>query len=248
VCGVQDLKPAVFAQNLPANSLIRFSSDFGDETNLYQGFDANIDARFRNGAFLKAGIGATARTFDNCNLRAAGLDAFVANSATTQGTEVYPDGSTSCHREYGYRPDLKASGSYTLPWDVQLAGTFQFSRGIQNGGAGPSLNASWAVTSATAATIGARPWTSVASRTINLIREGSDYGKHNLQQLDLKLAKRFTIDKVRLRVDFDLYNVFNSSWPYTVTTAYSTAPTGTWQRPTNVLQNRFFKLGANLSF
>ena len=77
-----------------------------------------------------------------------------------------------------------------------------------------------------AATIGARTWTSVASRTINLIREGSDYGKHNLEQLDLKLAKRFTIDKVRLRVDFDLYNVFNSSWPYTVTTAYSTAATG----------------------
>ncbi len=49
------------------------------------------------------------------------------------------------------------------------------------------------------------------------MREGSDYGKHNLEQLDIKLAKRFTIDKVRLRVDFDLYNVFNSSWPYTVT-------------------------------
>ena len=47
------------------------------------------------------------------------------------------------------------------------------------------------------------------------MREGSDYGKHNLNQLDIKLAKRFTIDKVRLRVDFDLYNVFNSSWPYT---------------------------------
>ena len=131
---------------------------------------------------------------------------------------------------------------------MQLAGTFQFSRGIQNGGAGPSLTASWAVTSAQAATIGARAWTSVASRTINLIREGSDYGRHNLEQLDLKLAKRFTLDKVRLRVDFDLYNVFNSSWPYTVTTAYSTAPTGTWQRPTNVLQARFFKLGANISF
>ena len=98
-----------------------------------------------------------------------------------------------------------------------------------------------------AATIGARTWTSVASRTVNLMREGSDYGKYNLEQLDLKLAKRFTIDKVRLRVDFDLYNVFNSSWPYTVTTAYSTAATGTWQRPTNVLQNRFFKLGANIS-
>jgi hypothetical protein len=246
VCGVQDLKPAVFAQNLPANSLIRFSDDFGGETNMYQGFDLNIDARFRNGAFLKAGMAATARTFDNCNLLAAGLDAVV--TATSQGTEIYPDGSTSCHREYGYRPDFKASGSYTLPWDVQLAGTYQFSRGIQNGGAGPSLNASWAVTSAVANTIGARTWTSVASRTVNILQEGSDYGKHNLNQLDMKLAKRFTVDKVRLRVDFDLYNVFNSSWPYTVTTAYSTAPTGTWQRPTNVLQHRFFKLGANISF
>jgi hypothetical protein len=176
----------------------------------------------------------------------AGLDAVV--TATSQGTEIYPDGSTSCHREYGYRPDFKASGSYTLPWDIQFAGTYQFSRGIQNGGAGPSLNATWNVTSADAARIGARTWTSVATRAINLFREGSDYGKYNLNQLDLKLAKRFTVDKVRLRVDFDLYNVFNSSWPYTVTTTYSTAATGTWQRPTNVLQHRFFKIGGHISF
>ena len=246
VCGVQDLKPAVFAQNLPANSLIRFADDFGGVTNMYQGFDVNLDSRFRNGAFLKAGIGATARTFDNCNLLAAGLDAVV--TATSQGTETYPDGSSSCHREYPYRPDFKASGSYTLPWDVQLAGTFQFSRGIQNGGAGPSLTASWAIPSATAATIGARTWTSVASRTINLVREGSDYGKYNLEQLDLKLSKRFTVDKVKLRADFDLYNVFNSSWPYTVSTAYSNTAASNWQRPTNVLQNRFFKIGAHISF
>lgn len=39
VCGIPDLKPAVFAQGLPANNLIRFSDDFGGETNLYQGFD-----------------------------------------------------------------------------------------------------------------------------------------------------------------------------------------------------------------
>ncbi len=247
VCGVKDLKPAVFAQGLPANSLIRFSEDFGGTTNLYQGFDLNLDARFRNGAFVKAGIAATARTFDNCNLLKAGLDAVV--TATSQGTEIYPDGTTSCHREYGYRPDFKASGSYTLPWNIQLAGTYQFSRGIQNGGAGPSLNASWALPSATAAAIGARTWTGVASRTINILQEGSDYGKYNLNQLDMKLAKRFTINsKMRLRVDFDLYNVFNSSWPYTVTTAYSTAATGTWQRPTNVLQHRFFKIGGHISF
>ncbi len=246
VCGIQDLKPAVFAQNLPANSLIRFSDDFGGETNLYQGYDLNLEARFRNGAFLRGGIAATARTFDNCNLLKAGLDAVVGVAA--QGTETYEDGSTQCHREYPYRPDAKLSGSYALPWDIQLAGTFQHSRGVQTGGAGPSVGASWAVTSAVANPQIGRNWTGVASRTVQLMREGLDYGDHNLNQLDIRLAKRFTAGRARLRVDFDLYNVFNSSWPFTINAAYSTAATGQWRRPTNVLQSRFFKLGANISF
>jgi hypothetical protein len=244
VCGIPDLKQSVFAQGLPANSLIRFSEDFGGETNLYQGFDVNIDGRFRNGAFLKAGIAATARTFDNCNLLVAGSDAVPAGS-----NEIYPDGSKGCHREYGYRPDAKLSGSYTLPWDVQLAGTYQFTRGVQTGGAGPSITAGWAVTNAVATQQLGRNWQSnAASRTVQLISEGKDYGKYNLNQLDLKLAKRFTVDKVRLRVDFDVYNLFNSSWPYTVSTTYTNGPTSTYLRPTNVLQNRFFKLGGHISF
>ena len=250
VCGIKDLKPAVFAQGLPANSRIRFAEDFGGVTNLYQGFDINLESRFRNGAFLRGGIQATARTFDNCNLLAAGLDAFALPlPLTAQGTEIYADGTTACHREYGYRPDAKVSGSYTLPWDIQLAGTYQFTRGIQNGGATPSIGAAWAVTSAVAAQNGARPWTSVASRTIQLIRDGLDYGEHNLNQLDLRVAKRFEVGKTRLRFDFDLYNVLNSSWPYTVNVAYSTSATAAqWLRPTNVLQHRFFKVGAHVSF
>ena len=128
VCGVQDLKPTVFALGLPANNQIRFSDDVGGETNLYQGFDFNIEGRFRNGAFLKAGIGASSRTFDICNLGKAGLDAFrdsTTQLTTAQGTEIYPDGTTACHREYPYRPDVKLSGSYTLPLDIMLAGTYQ---------------------------------------------------------------------------------------------------------------------------
>ncbi len=247
VCGVQDLKPAVFAQNLPANNLIRFSDDFGGETNLYQGFDINLESRFRNGAFLRGGIGATARTFDNCNLIAAGLDA-VVTAGGNQGTETYADGTNNCHREYGYRPDAKLSGSYTLPWDIQLAGTYQFSRGVQTGGAGPSILANWTVTSAVAQPFIGRAWTSVATRIVGLMAEGQDYGKYNLNQLDMRLAKRFNVGKARLRVDFDLYNLFNSSWPYTVSTTYANTATANWLRPTNVLQHRFFKFGANISF
>ncbi len=248
VCGVQDLKPSVFALNQPANSLIRFSEDFGGETNLYQGFDVNLEARFRNGAFLKGGLGATSRTFDNCNLIAAGLDA-VVTAGGNQGTETYADGTNNCHREYGYRPDAKMSGSYQLPWGVQLAGTYQFTRGVQTGGAGPSILANWSLTSAAAQPFIGRPWTSVASRIIGLMAEGKDYGQYNLNQLDVRFAKRFGLgDRSNLRVDFDLYNVFNSSWPYTVSTTYANTASSNWLRPTNVLQHRFFKLGAHFSF
>ena len=79
--GVRHLRPQavgkVRAGRLPANNLIRFSDDFGGETNLYQGFDLNLDARFRNGAFLRGGIGAGNRVFDYCNLQKAGYDAAV---------------------------------------------------------------------------------------------------------------------------------------------------------------------------
>ncbi|HEX6214221.1 MAG TPA: carboxypeptidase regulatory-like domain-containing protein [Vicinamibacterales bacterium] len=247
VCGVMDLKPSVFALNQPANSLIRFSEDFGGETNRYQGFDVNLEARFRNGAFLKGGVAATSRLFDQCNLLAAGFDA-VNTAGSFMGTEEYEDGTRACHREYPYRPDMKMSGSYTLPWDVQLAGTYQFSRGIQTGGAGPSQLANWSMTSAVANPMIGRNWTGVGSRIVGLMWEGQDYGKHNLNQLDFKLAKRFTVNRVRLRVDFDLYNVFNSSWPYTVSNTYTPGVTSAWQRPTNVLQHRFFKFGGHISF
>jgi hypothetical protein len=49
-------------------------------------------------------------------------------------------------------------------------------------------------------------------------------------------------------VDLDAYNIFNSDWPYTVTNTFSTAVNSAWLRPTNVLQARFFKIGAQFDF
>jgi hypothetical protein len=246
VCGLYDLKPSVFAMAQPANNLIRFSDDFGGETNMYQGFDINIDQRFGNGAFIKGGIAAGSRTFDNCNLLAAGVDA--VSTATTQGTEQYEDGTTYCHREYPFRPDLKLSGSYTLPYGIVFSGTYQFSRGVQTGGAGPSILANWSLTNAAITPVLGHGWTGAASKSIALMREGLEYGDQNLSQLDLRASKRFRIGKYRLRGDLDLYNAFNSNWPYTVTTTFSNTASSLWLRPTNVLQGRFVKVGAQIDF
>ena len=131
---------------------------------------------------------------------------------------------------------------------VRSSGTYQFSRGVQTGGAGPSVLANWSVTNALIAPVLGHNWTGVASKSIGLMREGQDYGKQNLSQLDLRASKRFRVGKYRLRGDFDLFNVFNSNWPYTVNTTFSTATTSQWLRPTNVLQARFFKIGAQIDF
>jgi hypothetical protein len=239
VCGIPDLKPTSPGLTQPANSLIRFSDDFGGETNYYQGFDINVEGRFPNGAFLKGGVAATARTYNNCSLAQAGVE--YAN------WETYDDGP-NCDRYYPYRPDIKISGTYPLPWGVQLAGVYQFSRGVQTGGAGPSIQAGWTLSNALVAPFKGSNWTGVASRTVQLIREGQEYGEHNLNQLDVKLGKRFDMGRARLRVDFDIYNIFNSSWPFTVSSVYSTAATGQWLRPTNVLTHRFVKIGGQFSF
>jgi len=236
VCGLYDLKTSAVA--IPTNNFITFSDNFGGETNLYQGFDINLESRFKQGAFLRAGLSATARTLDQCNLL----------TVDSPNNETYPDGTSYCHREYPYRPDARVLGSYTLPWDIQFSGTYQFSRGVQTGGAGPSILATWAATNTVINPALGRNLAGANSKTIQLMREGLEYGDNNLNQLDLRASKRFHFGRYRIRGDFDLYNVFNSNWPYTVSSTFSTAANTQWLRPTNVLQSRFFKIGGQIDF
>jgi hypothetical protein len=248
VCGIYNLKPSVFAQNLPANNLVTFADNFGGITNVYQGVDLNLDWRLPRGAFIRGGINMQRRSFNNCNLiEGAGPDA--VSETTELGTETYPDsGESYCDRTYPFRPDVKFMGSYTLPLGIQFSATYQFSRGVQTGGAGPSLRANWAVTNAVINPFIGSNWTGAASRVVALIREGADYGPYNLNQVDLRASKRFTAGRTRMRVDFDLYNLFNSNWPYTLNATFATTATSAWLRPTNVLQSRFFKIGAQIDF
>ncbi len=259
VCGLYDLKPALVS--LPQNSLLTFSSNYGGETNIYEGFDVSINARPRAGMFLQAGINAQKRIFDECNLVAAGIKSVILDgTSTTIGlgtangatelTEIFPDGSRACHQDYPYRPDMKMLGSFTLPYDVIVSGTYQFTRGVQTGGAGPAIIATWTAPAAAVTQALGRPLSAgrPSGEIISLIEPGTDYGNNNLNQIDLRASKRFKVQSYRFRIDFDAYNILNSNWPFTVNNAFSTAASSQWLRPTNVLQARFFKIGMNFDF
>jgi len=257
VCGLYDLKQSVVAQQLPQNNLLTFSSNYGGETNIYEGFDVSLNARPRSGMFVQAGINAQKRIFDQCAFVDRGIAAYVINAANQavgapEVSETFPSGGRACHQDLPYRPDFKLLGSYTLPFDVVLSGTYQFVRGIQTGGAlaapgAPSLLAQWA-TPATSTTLGHAYSANAATRVWNLVEVGENYGNFNLNQLDVRASKRFRFAQYRFRIDFDAYNLFNSNWPFTATNTFSTLASSQWLRPTNVLQARFFKIGAQFDF
>ena len=216
VCGLYDLKPSVVAQALPANSTITFSSNYGGETNIYEGFDVTLVGRFKQGAFVSAGMNAQKRVFDQCNLVNAGIIGALGatNNATINATEVaevFPDGSKACHQDLPYRPDFKFNGSYTLPYDVQFSAVFQFTRGIQNGGAAPSLLATWTGAPNSAMTLGRAFSAGATTKSVQLMAVGQNYGNDNLKQLDLSFAKRIKFSGYRFRVNFDAYSGSTSS-------------------------------------
>jgi hypothetical protein len=259
VCGLYDLKPALVS--LPPSSLLTFSENYGGETNVYQGYDASLMARFRQGAFIQAGISATRRVFDECNLVDAGIKSVILDgtaaaiglgtaNAGSELTEIYADGSRACHQVYPYRPDAKVLGSYTLPFDIQLSGTYQFTRGVQTGGAGPAILATWTAPAAQVTQALGRPLSAgrPSGAVISLIQPGTQYGSNNLNQIDLRASKRFRFAQYRFRIDFDAYNILNSNWPFSVTNTFSTLPSSQYLRPTNVLQSRFFKIGGQFDF
>jgi hypothetical protein len=255
-CGLYDLKPSVVAQQTPSNSKIHFASDVGSGfSDVYQGVEFQTQARFNRGAFFQAGVSMAKRVLDQCNLINDPSVVATTPSFLTQSV-TYPDGQIACHQTFPYRPDTKLLGSYTLPYDILLSGTYQYTIGIQDGTTGGgSLAASWAVPNANFASALAPFRTpavlsaSATTKTVGLIPNGLNFGNYNLSQLDMRLSKRFRLDKYRFRVDADFYNIFNSAWPYTVNTAFSTSATAAnWLRPTNVIQARFFKIGAQFDF
>src|SRR5438874_5558148 len=135
-----------------------------------------------------------------------------ASSARTGGpgavSQVGNPEKLFCAQTFPYRPDVKVVGYTTLPLDVQVSGTYQFTQGV-------NILAPWTATNAALTAAGStlgRPLVST-SKTFNLIEPGAVYG-NNLNQLDLRASKRLKMNRVTFKVAADVYNVFNSNWIY----------------------------------
>jgi hypothetical protein len=247
-CGLYDLNPAKFGQ---VDNLITQASHYGEQSEVFNGIDVTLGARFGQGGQFQGGIGTGSTVTDNC---------FVVDSPSTlvAGT---PGGATLtiptqdarpgfCHtrRPWAAATQVKFSVVYPLPWNLQTSAIFQSLPGFpitasyvaSNAEIKPSLRRNLsACPNQTAATCN-------QTVVVDLIQPNTLFDDR-IQQLDFRVSRIFAMGKIKLRGNFDVYNVFNASTVLNENTRY-TATNNQWLNAIQIMGGRLFKFSGQLTF
>jgi hypothetical protein len=228
ICGLYDINPTKFGQ---VSNVVGLADKFGNPTEVYNGFDLNLAARFGKGGTLSGGwnigntfvsgsvVGTTFSATDNC---------FVVDS---------PQQLYNCKSQNPYQSRIRFNGSYPLPWDLRVAAVFQNLPAANYG-------ASFTVPSAAIAPSLGRPLAGTTNATIDLLPAGAAYLDGRINQLDVRMTKIVRFAGRKLQANLDLFNLFNSSAVLQVNSTYGP----NWLRPTQILDARMLKFGVQVDF
>jgi len=227
LCGLYNLNPAKFGQS---SNLVVPDSQYGRQTEVYNGVDATVSARVFHGASLSGGLNMGHTVTSNCA---------VVDSPSGVGSGTNPNQPLDfCTVTPPFQPRVKLNGVYPLPWDMQISALFQSNPGVP-------ISATYVATNAQVQPTLGRPLSGNASTvTITNIIQPQTMFEERINQLDMRLTKNIRVGHARLQGQFDVYNVLNASPILGVNARYGTA----WLTPTEILGARLLKLGAQLTF
>jgi hypothetical protein len=224
ICGLYDIRPAAFPLSREVTTLAKA---FGEQTEVFDGVDVTVNARFGTGGLLSGGVSTGRTVMDNC--------AALVDSPQKQ----------FCHnvRAFSGQTQIKLTGVYPLPWDLQVSGTFQNLPGLPytasyvatNSQIAPSLGRNLGA-------CGTRPVCTSAA-IVELIEPFTQY-EPRITQIDVRLTRTLRIRTGRVQGMFDIYNLFNASPVLSIVSRYGPA----WQQPTTILGGRLFKFGVQYDF
>lgn len=224
ICGLYNIRPGKFGK---VDNVVTQVSNFGERSEVYNGVETSVSARFGKGGLFNGGVSTGQTAFDNC---------VVVDSPQLQFCRN--------HLPWAGQTQVKMSAAYPLPGDFQVSAVFQNLPGIgilanatyTNAQVAPSLGRNLAnCPTATG------PCT--ATVTVSLI-EPNTQREDRLNQIDLRLTKALNFWKSRLQMNFDIYNLLNANTILIENFNYG----ATWLRPTQILSARLFKVGAQLDF
>ncbi len=196
----------------PSDTLVTFSTL---NNNIYNGFEFSANARFGKGFFF-AGV---------TTERSETLDCDGSTSATQPRDN--PNGLRFCDNVPPFRTQFKGSAAYTIPWDVQVSGSFQSrsraraSRAELHGDVGDCRTADL------------RHDRGAPTISVNLIEPNTLFLDYQ-NQLDARVGKTFRFGRFQAQGFVDIFNVLNAGTVTSVNTTYGANPaTRTWMNPTD---------------
>jgi hypothetical protein len=236
ICGLYDVNPTQFGQT---NNLVTLASDFGNQTEVFNGIDGTVNARFGKGGVLQGGIGTGRTVTDNCyqnsfpNLTASGYVAGTPRTAAFCRVTL----------PWSAQTQVKFAGVYPLPWDTQVSAVFQNLPGIPVQANTVFTNAQ--IVSSLGRNLAACPATGTctAAATIPVITPNTVF-EDRRTQVDVRLTKIFQMGKVRVQGRFDVFNLFNTSGILAENLTYGPS----WLRPIGILGARLYKVGGQVDF
>ena len=222
ITGLFDLDPVARTR---VDNLVVQTSDFGKRTQVYNGFDVALNARFGDGGFAQGGVSSGQTVSDNCVVVDNPQQRFCKTTVPFAG-----------------QTQVKFNASYPLPYDVLISGVFQNLPGPTYGANGIFF----AGTGLGRAFSGGIAFVPMIEP--NTLREP------RFTQIDMRFSKVLPVGGGRIRVDFDLFNITNSrailseSSTYGLITSPTSAPSSGWRFPSNVLGGRMWRFGALIDF
>jgi hypothetical protein len=232
ICGLADINPAKFGQ---VKNVVTQASHFGSQTQVSQFVSIGLNTRFGAGTRLGGGVDTGRTVTDKC---------FVVNS---------PQELLYCHvvTPWSALTQVKLFGSYPLPGEFSLSGTFQNVPGPADAGnynatnneIRPSLGRNLAACGAQI--------TCNATATVPIIAPQTLF-EGRRTQLDLRVSRKLKLPgRSTLRVNVDVYNVLNGSSVLLVNTTYGSAflrPIGGPYTGGAILSGRLVEFGGQLTF
>jgi len=167
------------------NSVLTFSDH---NSRVYNGVEVSVNARLGRGGFIFGGITTERTATNNC----------------TDLNNSNPNNLRFCDQTPPFQPLYKASVGYTVPWDIQLSGTFQRRPGISIGSTYTfnSAQAGFAITGG-------------GTLSVTVVDPTQQY-YDAVQTVDARVSKSIRFGRKRLQLFAELFNVPNSAIVLTV--------------------------------
>ena len=227
ICGLMAIKPAGFGQ---VSNLLAPASEYGEQTEVYNGLDLTINARFGNGGLLSGGLSTSRTVTDNCEIL-VNVPESAVTAAPSRFCRVVPPLSAGTQ--------FKLFGSYGLPWDLRTSVIYQNI-------AGPATTASYVLTNALVTPALGRPLAggANATATVELIAPNTLFLEGRINQVNVSVTRTFRFGGMRVNPTLDFHNAFNANNVLALNTRYGS----TWQNVTNVFPPRMIKFGVRADF